>query len=336
VELVLKIDDRALTAQAYALAKSQGLGNAHSHARSNVMSPKILALTQHRLQSKWSLCQDIHLYPNRFGVTTKPKDHLRWLIERMLAQDVRFLRTSVDVGDVFGTTYLDAALELKEEYRDRICFQIEAYYLDSEKLLASEKERARLEVYCHDADVLAGLPGKAAGQEREYIQMMLDISSRAGNLPLDLQTDQDNEPDERETIILAEEVLARPEFIGKVSATHAISLSCLSDGELDECLPVIKEAGISIVITPIADISMLQNRTLEAPIHNSIAPLAKLLEHGINVCYGTDNIRDIYNPENEGIVLIEMIFLFALARQYGIKTTADIFSTNVQKAMGLC
>jgi len=329
-----EIPERGFVGQSYKLAQNLGLGNPHSHGRSNILGRQIIELAQRRLSSKWELCQDIHLHPDKYGIKTTPEDHLHWLLDHMIQQGVHFLRTSVDVGGVFGSSYLEPALKLKAEYGCLINWQIEAYYLDSLKLLNDERERVKFENYCRQADVIAGLPGKAVGLEREYIQLMLDISARCGHLPLDFQTDQDNEPDESETIILAEEVLEQPEFIGKVSATHAISLACQSDGWLDEHLPLIKEAGISIIITPIADASMRQNRSFSAPTHNSIAPLEKLLEHGINVCYGSDNIRDIYNPENEGLIIVEMIFLSALARHYNIVTLADIFSVNVQKAMG--
>ena len=44
----------------------------------------------------------------------------------------------------------------------------------------------------------------------------------------------------------------------------------------------------------VLNISMTQHSEYEAPIHNSIAPLNILLNEGVNIGLGVDNVEDIF------------------------------------------
>jgi len=51
---------------------------------------------------------------------------------------------------------------------------------------------------------------------------------------------------------------------------------------------------LKLIVYPSAAISMTQHNEFSAPIHNSIAPIKVLLDHGVNIGLEVDNIEYIF------------------------------------------
>ena len=62
--------------------------------------------------------------------------------------------------------------------------------------------------------------------------------------------------------------------------------------------------------------------------HNSIVPVVELLEEGILVGLGVDNISDIYMPFMDGDMYTEFRMMAEACRFYDIDKLVDISSTN--------
>ena len=77
-----------------------------------------------------------------------------------------------------------------------------------------------------------------------------------------------------------------------------------------------KELNVSVIVCPSAAISMKQNRRLDGPIHNSIAPVNILLEEGVEVKLGIDNISDLFMPLVDGDMWFETRLLMESTRIY--------------------
>ena len=75
---------------------------------------------------------------------------------------------------------------------------------------------------------------------------------------------------------------------------------------------------------------MTQHSEYEAPIHNSIAPLNILLNEGVNVGLGVDNVEDIFMPFCDGDLIFELRLLAESARIYN----PDILETIATNNMG--
>ena len=66
------------------------------------------------------------------------------------------------------------------------------------------------------------------------------------------------------------------------------------------------ELDIGVIVCPSAAISMTQHSEKQAPIHNSIAPVKLLLDHGVKIGLGVDNIEDVFMPLCDGDLDFEL------------------------------
>ena len=61
---------------------------------------------------------------------------------------------------------------------------------------------------------------------------------------------------------------------------------------------------------------MKQNNSVYAPVHNSIAPILLLINEGVNVKLGIDNISDLFMPLVDGDLWFETRLLMEATRIY--------------------
>src|SRR5690606_19488249 len=134
--------------------------------------------------------------------------------------------------------------------------------------------------------------------------------------------DQENNPFESETELLALKTIEHG-LNGRVSAVHAVSLAAKPPIEQDRILRIAQDAGLSFIVCPSAALSMKQ-LDLNAPIHNSIAPVARILEHNLPVYIGVDNIADLFMPMVDGSLWFECRLLMEACRFYDIDRVAAI------------
>lgn len=63
---------------------------------------------------------------------------------------------------------------------------------------------------------------------------------------------------------------------------------------------------------------------MTAPLHNSIAPVPKLLDAGVPVYLGVDNVYDLFMPLVDGDLWFECRLLMEACRFYDIDRVAKI------------
>ena len=61
---------------------------------------------------------------------------------------------------------------------------------------------------------------------------------------------------------------------------------------------------------------MTQHNEYNTPTHNSIAPVKVLVEEGVNIGLGVDNVEDIFMPFCDGDMLFELRLLAEAERMY--------------------
>jgi cytosine deaminase len=80
---------------------------------------------------------------------------------------------------------------------------------------------------------------------------------------------------------------------------------------------------MKVIVCPSAALSM-KALDITAPLHNSIAPVIKLLDAEIPVYLGVDNIADLFMPLVDGDVWFECRALMEACRFYDIDRVAAI------------
>lgn len=240
-------------------------------------------------------------------------------------------RTFIDADSTVKLMPMKAALEVKSKYIDKINLEIGVQPLQG---VLDKESRRYFTIACEVADVIGGLPSKDRPQPEKHLDYIMDIA-RDMNKPLDVHIDQENNPYENETELLALKTIEHG-LQGRVLGIHAISLASKPKTERIRIINLIKEAAMGIVICPSAALSMKPLK-FNTPIHNSIAPLQDLLDKDVQIYLGVDNIYDLFMPFVDGDMWFECRMLMEATRYYNMDKIAHIacdktgFSPNSTK-----
>ena len=127
--------------------------------------------------------------------------------------------------------------------------------------------------------------------------------------------DQCNVPMEKETELFCDYV-EKYKYHGRSRAIHCVSLACHPTAYQHQIARRLKELDIGVIVCPSAAISMTQHKEHNTPTHNSIAPVKVLVEEGVNIGLGVDNVEDIFMPFCDGDMLFELRLLAEAERMY--------------------
>jgi len=303
-----------------AIDDAGGFVNAHAHFdRAFTLTPERLHLTSAPMTEKWVLNNDL----KRTSTIDDYIDRIERAVLHMLQQGVRSCMTFVDVDPLTGLRALEAARIVRERYAQVMTLAIANQTLSG---VLDPAARALFNSALDYVDIVGGLPSRDASNEEQHLDVLLS-AARATGKAVHVHVDQANSPFERETELLARKVIEYG-LEGRVAAVHAISLGAHLAEYRRETYHLMREAGLTVVVCPSAALSM-KALPYTAPIHNAIAPVPELLDAGINVALGTDNISDIYCPMNDGDLYTELRILADACRFYDISALIAIATAAV-------
>jgi cytosine/adenosine deaminase-related metal-dependent hydrolase len=287
----------------------------HAHFdKAYLISMENLRLSQVDMQKKWAL----YKYLKENYTHKDLVERISRGVEAMIEQGASYCRTMVDADSTVKLLPIEAALEVKARYRDRIEFQIGVQALQG---VLDRESRDYFVKACEKADFVGGLPSRDRPMPEKHLDYIFRIA-RELHKPVDVHVDQENNPFESETELLALKTIEHG-LQGRVNGVHAISLAARPPSEQDRIIRLVKDAGVGIIICPSAAVSMKQLE-LTAPLHNSIAPFLKLIEAEVPVYLGVDNIHDLFMPLVDGDLWFECRLLMEVCRFYDIKKVAEI------------
>ncbi len=302
------------------VARLGGYANNHAHAdKSYLMRAEVAQMGQEPMQKKTD-----ELFPRiKRGYTfDNVFPRIEHCVQRQIAQGTTYFRTMVDADPTVGLIPIKAALAVREKYQDHIRIDIGIQPLEG---VLHPKARAAFEEACGMADFVGGLPSKNRPNEADHIRVVLQIAREQGKR-LDVHVDQKNDPDERETELLARMAI-KYGMEGRVSAIHSISLSAQEDEYRSHTISLLKNAGVSVILCPFAALSMAQPQKI-ARSRNSIGPFVELSEAGVKTYLGSDNISDLYMPVATGSMRDEAHALMEACRVYDIEAIAKMACDN--------
>lgn len=292
-----------------------GFASYHAHYdKAYLISMDNLRLSQVDMQKKWTLYK--HLKENYTHEDLV--ERISRGVQAMVDQGASYCRTLVDADSTVKTLPMKAALEVKERFKDRIVFEVGTQPLQG---VIDPESRRFFEEACEMGDLIGGLPSKDRPLPEKHLDVLMEIAKKQ-NKRLDVHVDQENNPYESETEMLALKAIEHG-LQGKVSAVHAISLSAKPPIEQDRIIKVMKDAGLAVICCPSAALSMKQ-LDMPAPLHNSIAPVPRLLDAGVPVRLGVDNVYDLFMPVVDGDMWFECRLLMEACRFYDVKKVAEI------------
>ena len=292
----------------------------HAHFdKAHLITEEGLKISQASLQEKWVL------YRKLKGEYTEYDLHSRMArsIENMISQGVTKCRTFIDADQIVGLLPMKVALELKHEYAKK-GFDLQ---LAVQPLEGVEDTLAR-EVFvkaCEMADVIGGLPDRDTEPSR-HIDFIFNLAKEM-NKSVDVHVGQNNVPTEKECEMVADKVLEHG-LQGRVRLVHAISLACQSELDRKRVISKLRDMEIGVIVCPSAALSMKQRSEMTEPIHNSIAPIMELIEGGVEVMLGVDNIHDLFMPLVDGDMWFECRLMMEAIRCYDLDLISDIATST--------
>jgi cytosine/creatinine deaminase len=297
----------------------------HAHFdKAYVVTPETLEMTLHHMEVKWDLWKKVKEGYTHGNLVKR----ISLSAENMIKQGAKTVRTNIDVDSTVGMMCVEAALEVKDKYKDQIKIQICSQVLEG---ALNPKAQEWIEKAAPYVDVLGGLPSRERPRQGEHLDYIFGVAKKHKKT-VDVHIDQNNDPDEKDSELLAKKVIEHG-MQGRVNAVHCCSLAAQPDDYMLEVIKLIKQADMSVIVCPRAMLDNQQPRDKMAPVHNSIAPVPQMIEAGINVALGVDNVYDYFCPFIDGDIFTELLFLIEATRYYDVEKLVDIATVNGRKVL---
>lgn len=310
-----------------AIAQKGGWVNCHAHFDKAFYITKAgLDKSMVDMEMKWRMSDDIKKASSQEQI----EERIRTALDILIGQGCKLTCTFVDAYSAVGHKAIDAANKVKEEYKNKIKVLTITQPIGG---LVDKAERELYESITAKADIAGGLPSKDRPNDGESTEILFGIAKNL-NKPMHVHIDQENNPNEKDTekLITATE---KHGYQGRVVAVHAISTSAQPKEYRKELYKKMAAAGTAVAVCPSAALSMRQLDQYQASVHNSIANVPEMLEAGVTVGMGVDNVCDFYQPFLDGDLWTEMRILQEACRFYDFDKLVDIATVNGQKLLNI-
>ncbi|MBU5465716.1 cytosine deaminase [Virgibacillus sp. MSJ-26] len=262
-------------------------------------------------------------------VKSRAKKALTWQV----AQGIQHVRTHVDVTDP-KLLALKALLEVKEEIAPYLDLQLVAF--PQEGILSYPNGKELLEESLKmGADVVGGIPHYEFSREYgvESMKIAFDLAEKYDRL-VDIHCDEIDDEQSRFVEVVATEAYERG-LGSKVTASHTTAMGSYNDAYTSKLFRLLGMSEINFVSNPLVNIH-LQGRFDSYPKRRGLTRVKELLEAGMNVCFGHDDIFDPWYPLGTGNMLQVLHMGIHAAQLMGyeqIMNSIDLITTNSAKTM---
>lgn len=267
---------------------------------------------------------------NKIKRQSTEEDYYFRILQGCLSQrdfGVKKLISFIDLDETVGTRALNAALKVKKEMKPQGLDLI----IGNQTVGGFTSVNHKLfEDNIHKLDFLGGLPKSDENWDR-HIDVLFEASKSTGK-KIHVHVDQMNTDEELETLLLARKII-KAGLEGQVVAVHSISIACHEEPIRKMIYSKCKDAGLQFVSCPSAWIDHPRTER-QSPTHNSITPIDEMLEWGLCVGIGTDNIEDVYKPYCDGDPMFELRLALECCKVYDDSTLVDLAYNNGLKIIG--
>ena len=255
-------------------------------------------------------------------VTTPIRKRAGALLEHCIAQGSLHVRSHIDVAPDIGVKHVDAMLDLRAAYGDVVDMQFVAFpqtgLLSSPGTAELMEESLKLGVETVGGIDPQGIDGDVVGQ----LRVVFGLAERYDR-GVDIHLHDRGEVG----IAQVEQIVAftaASGLKGRVMISHAYCLGMATPARLESVGRRLADLGISLMTS--------------APADTTVPPVAALRAMGVNICCGSDGIRDAWSPMGNGDML-ERAMLLAYRFDWGkdeeLRQALDAATLSGAKALGL-
>jgi cytosine deaminase len=252
-----------------------------------------------------------------------------------VAKGLLAIRSHVDTSDP-SLLAVDALLEVKKQIAPYIDLQLVAFPQDGVLRTPGGVENIQ-RALDKGVDVVGGIPHfeRTMSEGAASVKLLCDIAAERG-LSVDMHCDESDDPLSRHIETLAFEA-QRLGLQGRVNGSHCTSMHSMDNYYVSKLLPLIFEAGVSIIANPLINIT-LQGRHDSYPKRRGMTRVPELMAAGVNVAFGHDCVMDPWYGMGSGDMLEVAhmgLHVAQMTSQKGIRQCFEAVTTNAAKVMHL-
>lgn len=257
-----------------------------------------------RENSSGTLFEAIEIWADRktqgFHIKEDIKAKALQAARRAAEHGVGFIRTHVDVTDPTFAGF-EAIAELRDEVREWCDIQIVAFpqngiyaYEGGQKLISDAMSAG--------ADVVGGIPHLEPTRDDgvESVKWLFDLAEKH-SAPIDIHTDEIDDPHSRFVEVLAAEA-AKRDMGAQTVVSHSVAMAYYSPGYMARLLPKLAASKVRFAVCPNENLH-LQGLGFQGPVPRGVAPVKQLTEWGIPVSFCQDSLNDPFYPMGDGDLL---------------------------------
>ena len=284
----------------------------HAHLdKSNLINRESLYKTSVHMKDKWFIMEEYKKNYSKSELYSRMNESVKHIVR----QNCKHIRSFIDVDSTVGLLCVQTAKKLKNNWKSEgVHIQLATQPLEG--LVGKDSNIKLFEEAAEICDIVGCLPSRDYEKSAEHLDIAFTTAKRLGK-DVEAHLDQCNIPSENETNLFCDFV-EKYDYCGKARTVHSISLACQPLTEQERVARRLASLDVGVIVCPSAAISMKQSPEIYAPIHNSIAPLKVLLDAGVNVGLGIDNMNDIFMPYCDGDLTFELRLLAEATRTYDI------------------
>ena len=244
------------------------------------------------------------------------------LLRQCIAQGSTVVRSHIDIDPETGLKGVMALLALREKYAASVELQLVAF--PQQGILISPGTAELMEEAIElGVDAVGGLD--PAGIDRDpigHLRIVFGIAERQG-CGVDIHLHDGGELGAWQVERIAEFTKASG-LAGRVMIDHAYCLGQIAPARLETIARQLADQKISIMTS--------------APADSEVPPAAALAVLGVNICAGSDNIRDPWWPYGNGDMLERAYFVasrFGWSKDEDLVAAFETATSNNARSLGL-
>ncbi len=232
-------------------------------------------------------------------------------LEKSIVQGTTRMRTHLEVDPVIGLKSVEAVMPLISEYSWAI--DLEICVFPQEGLLNNPgTDELMVEALRRGVHVVGGCPYTDTNP-RGQIERIFEIANRF-DVDIDFHLDFDTDPSGM-TVIDVCEFTDKYSYGGRVAIGHVSKLSALQTDQLEIVANKLAASGIAVTVLPSTDLHLMGGGR-DHNIVRGVAPVHRLLQHGVNCSLATNNVLNPFTPFGD-CSMIRMANLYANISQIG-------------------
>lgn len=250
-------------------------------------------------------------------------------------QGVQFARIHADVSDP-QLKSLQWLLALRETLEPCISLQIVAF--PQMGIMAHRRQQELMEEALKlGADGVGGIPHMEMTREFGVasIGKIFDYAEKFDAF-IDVHCDETDDEQSRFVEVMAAEAIQR-QMGARTAASHVTALHSYNNSYAAKVIGLIRRSGMSVVSNPVSNM-VLQGRFDTFPVRRGVTRIKPLLEAGVNVSLGHDNMVDaFYSLGTGGILPVLHMGLHAchMLGYQDLQQALDLITVNAAKTLGL-